>query len=153
MADIELVIKIPEKTVNEIKDNAMLAGSISSDIRWDVTRAIENGILLPKCNGKLIYVDAVSEEIKKLKIIFGTDKAGKFFKWVKVKEVLRTIRDMPPAEAIPKVDVVDMLEKLYMKIEELDTPSDDSYDAGIVDCEKIIQEKINVLKVNKEQEE
>lgn len=46
MADIELVIKIPEKTVNEIKDNAMFAGSIPSDIRWDVTSAIVNGIPL-----------------------------------------------------------------------------------------------------------
>ena len=43
MSDIELVIKIPEKTVNDIKDNAMFAGSISSDIRWDITNAIVNG--------------------------------------------------------------------------------------------------------------
>lgn len=48
MADIKLVIKIPEKTINEIKDNAMFAGSISSDIRWDVTSAIVNGTPLPK---------------------------------------------------------------------------------------------------------
>lgn len=45
-----------------------------------------------------------------------------------------------------KADMVAMLEELYMEIEELDTPSDDSYDAGIVDCEKLIQEKINSLK-------
>ena len=45
-------------------------------------------------------------------------------------------------------DVVAMLTDLYMEIEELDTPSDDSYDAGIVDCEKLIQEKINSLKEN-----
>jgi len=96
--------------------------------------------------GRLVDVDAVSEEIKKLKIIFGPDKAGKFFKWVKVKEVLRTIRDMPTVEAIPKADVMDMLEKLYMEIEELDTPSDDSYDAGIVDCESLVQQKIDKLR-------
>lgn len=144
--DIELVVKIPKKTVNEIKDNAMLAGSISSDIRWDVTSAIVNGIPLPKGNGRLVDRDAVSEEIKKLKVIFGPDKAGKFFKWIKVKEVLRTIRDMPTVETIPKADVMDMLEKLYMEIEELETPSDDdSYDVGIVDCESLVQQKMNEL--------
>lgn len=54
MADIELVIKIPEETVNEIKDNAMFSYSISSDIRWDVTSAIVNGTQLPKGHGRLI---------------------------------------------------------------------------------------------------
>jgi len=60
----------------------------------------------------------------------------------------------PTVEAIPKdqyearlkADMVAMLTELYMEIEELDTPSDDSYDACIVDCERIIQEKINKLK-------
>jgi len=51
-------------------------------------------------------------------------------------------------EARLKADLEAMLEELYMEIEELDTPSDDSYDAGIVDCEKLIQEKINNLQVN-----
>ncbi len=56
MADIEVVIKIPEKTVNDIKDNAMFAGSISSDVRWDVTSAIVNGTPLPDnaTNGDVI---------------------------------------------------------------------------------------------------
>lgn len=40
---MQLVIDIPEKTVNEIKDNALFAGSILSEIRWDVTSAIVNG--------------------------------------------------------------------------------------------------------------
>lgn len=47
-----------------------------------------------------------------------------------------------------KADLEAILTDLYMEIEELDTPSDDSYDAGIVDCEKLIQEKINNLQVN-----
>jgi len=63
MADIELVIKIPEKTVNEIKDNAMFSGSISSDIRWDVTSAIANGTPLPEGYGRLIDADEVVKEI------------------------------------------------------------------------------------------
>ena len=104
--------------------------------------------------GRLVDADAVSEEIKKLKVIFGPDKAGKFFKWIKVKEVLRTIRDIQTVEAIPKgqyearlkADLEAILTDLYMKIEELDTPSDDSYDACVVDCEKLVQQKINALK-------
>lgn len=43
---MKLVIDIPEETVNEIKDNVMFACSIPSDIRWDVTSAIANGIPL-----------------------------------------------------------------------------------------------------------
>ena len=59
MADIELVIKIPEKTVNDIKDNAMFAGSISSEILWDVTSAIVNGTPLPKGHGDLKDADTM----------------------------------------------------------------------------------------------
>lgn len=51
MSDIELVIKISEETINEIKNNAMFDVCISSDIRWDVTSAIENSIPLPKGHG------------------------------------------------------------------------------------------------------
>ena len=50
---MELVIKIPKKTVNEIRDNAMFAGSIPSDILWDISRAIVNGKPLPKGHGRL----------------------------------------------------------------------------------------------------
>ena len=62
---------------------------------------------------------------------------------------------VPTVEAIPKADyetrlkadLKAMLTDIYMEIEELDTPSDsDSYDVGIVDCEGLIQEKINALK-------
>ena len=50
---VELVIKIPEKTANEIKDNAMFAGCISSEILWDVTGAIVNATPLPKGHGDI----------------------------------------------------------------------------------------------------
>jgi len=43
---MKLIIDIPAETVNKIKDNVMFTGSISSDIRWDVTSAIVNGIPL-----------------------------------------------------------------------------------------------------------
>lgn len=64
MADIELVIKIPEKTVNEIKDNAMFAKEIASSIKWDITSAIVNGTPLPKGHGRLI-TEPTKEEIGK----------------------------------------------------------------------------------------
>lgn len=47
-----------------------------------------------------------------------------------------------------KADLVAMLEELYMEIEELDNPLDydfEGYDTCVVDCEKLIQEKINAL--------
>ena len=61
MADIELVIKISEKTLNEIKDNTIIVGSISSDIRWDISHAIANGTPLPKGHGRLIDADILEE--------------------------------------------------------------------------------------------
>ena len=61
---MEIVIKISEKTVNEIKDNAMFADSISSDIRWDITSAIVNGIPLPKGHGKLKDIDKFLKRVE-----------------------------------------------------------------------------------------
>ena len=58
MADIELVIKIPEDTVNKIKDNIMFA-AIPSEILWDVTSAIVNSTPLPKGHGRLKDVDKI----------------------------------------------------------------------------------------------
>ena len=65
MADIELVIKIPEKTVNEIKDNVMFAGSISSEILWDVTDAIVNSTPLPKGHGRLVDASDLLKSLMK----------------------------------------------------------------------------------------
>ena len=45
---MKLIVDIPEETVNEIKDNAMFAEDIASNIRWNVTGAIVNGIPLPE---------------------------------------------------------------------------------------------------------
>lgn len=61
MADIELIIKMPEKTVNAIKDNAMFAGTIPRDILWDITSAIVNGTPLPKGHGRLGDLDALKK--------------------------------------------------------------------------------------------
>lgn len=54
MADIVLVIKIPKETINEIENNVMFGGGISSDVRCDVTEAIVNGTPLPEGQGGLI---------------------------------------------------------------------------------------------------
>ena len=96
--------------------------------------------------GRLIDADVLSEEI---------DSWG--MNIYEPSDFTDAIDDAPTVEAIPKADyenrlnadMVAMLTDLYMEIEELDTPSDDSYDAGIVDCEKLIQEKINSLKEGK----
>lgn len=72
-----------------------------------------------------------------------------------IDDIKRRIRtEVPTVEAIPKdqyearlkADLEAILTDLYMEIEELDTPSDDSYDACIVDCERLVQQKINSLK-------
>ena len=45
---MKIVIDISDATVNEIKDNAMFAEDIASNIRWNVTSAIVNGIPIPQ---------------------------------------------------------------------------------------------------------
>lgn len=60
---MQIVIDIPEKTANKIKDNVMFAGTIPSEILWDVSRAISNGTPLPAGHGRLIDAD----ELKKHK--------------------------------------------------------------------------------------
>lgn len=40
---MKLVIDIPEEIITKIKDNAMFAPNIDSDIKWDITNAIVNG--------------------------------------------------------------------------------------------------------------
>lgn len=62
---MKIVVELHEETVNKIKDNAMFAGDISSDIRWDITSAIVNGIPLPKGHGRLIDADALRESLNK----------------------------------------------------------------------------------------
>lgn len=74
-----------------------------------------------------------------------------------IKQFDKRHDDCPLIEAIPKAeyetrlmaDMVAILEELYMEIEELDNPLDydfEGYDTCVVDCEKLIQQKINSLK-------
>jgi len=67
------------------------------------------------------------------------------------------VRAQPTVEAIPKdqyerrlkADLVAILTELQLEIEELDNPLDydfEGYNQCAVDCEKLIQQKINSLK-------
>ena len=64
---MQIVIDISEKTVNEIKGNAMFNGmfvsTIPSEILWDVINAIVNGTPLPKGHGRLIDADDIDNHI------------------------------------------------------------------------------------------
>ena len=62
---MKLIIDIPEDTAKEIKDNAMFAESIASQIKWDVTSAIVNGTPL----------DDVKSEIDKAQEPYQTSTA------------------------------------------------------------------------------
>ena len=55
MADIELVIKIPEKVYKSILDINALGCGVS-----DIKNIIRNGTPLPKCHGRLIDADALN---------------------------------------------------------------------------------------------
>jgi len=71
MADIELVIKIPEELKNKI-DNAN-EDNYSFYIRWFETTlycAIKNGTSLPEGHGRLIDADAL-DEAKEMVDTFG----------------------------------------------------------------------------------
>ncbi len=59
MADIELVIKIPEGIMEYIKNNSCLSVVYSDE----VTRAVANGTPLPKEHGRLIDADYLREKI------------------------------------------------------------------------------------------
>lgn len=55
MADIELVIKIPEEIIENIKNS----GCLSVIYNDEVAKAIISGILLPKGHGRLKDVDKI----------------------------------------------------------------------------------------------
>ena len=59
---MKLIIDIPENTAKEIKDNAMFAESIASQIKWDVTSAIVNGTPFDS------VIEDIKAEIAKIEI-------------------------------------------------------------------------------------
>lgn len=60
MADIELVVKIPERIHYGIEKGITVNGSKASQILID---AVKNGTLLPKGHGRLGDLDALREEV------------------------------------------------------------------------------------------
>ncbi len=63
MADVELVIKIPE---NVYYDTFQYVESLaSSDFELLMMRAVKNGTPLPKGHGRLIDADRLKEEMEK----------------------------------------------------------------------------------------
>ena len=54
MADIELVMKIPEEVYNKLPE-----AELGSNIIEDVLEAVENGTVLPKGHGELIDRDKI----------------------------------------------------------------------------------------------
>lgn len=53
---MQIVIDIPDKTANAIKDNVMF-GVIPSEILWDITSAIVNGTPLDKIRAEISSLD------------------------------------------------------------------------------------------------
>ena len=66
MADIELVIKIPEKKLRIIKDK-IYCGIYDAELY----KAIENGIQLPKGHGRLVDANEVIKIANKTKDLHG----------------------------------------------------------------------------------
>lgn len=64
MADIELIIKIPEEMYQKIKETNMVIGGRRSGERFDyiLFNAVNTGTPLPKGHGRLIDADAVLVE-------------------------------------------------------------------------------------------
>lgn len=60
MADVELVIKIPEDDYESIKDDAKNFLSMPAHKVPSLYKAISDGTLLPKINGKTDYLKGIT---------------------------------------------------------------------------------------------
>ena len=92
-------------------------------------------------------------------VMYGEDITKAWTTAVQQASVIQEVREKAWVEAYDSfkkeyenrlmADMVAMLEELYMEIEELDNPLDydfEGYDTCVVDCEKLIQQKIDKLK-------
>ena len=62
MADIELVIKIPEDVYTRLFDNGIQDNEIAVDDVCEMARALRLGTPLPKGHGKLVDLDQMCED-------------------------------------------------------------------------------------------
>ena len=92
-------------------------------------------------------------------VMYGEDITKEWTTAVQQASILEQVRQKAWVEAYDsfkkeyenrlKADMVAMFTELYMEIEELDNPLDydfEGYDTCVVDCEKLIQQKIDKLK-------
>ena len=61
MADIELVIKIPEDVYTKLFDNGIQDNEIATDDICEMARSLRQGTPLPKNHGRLIDADALKK--------------------------------------------------------------------------------------------
>jgi len=66
MADVELVIKIPEETYNFLKGGSFIVSGERNGktILQQFCRAIYNGTPLPENHGKIVDIDKLLEEMR-----------------------------------------------------------------------------------------
>ena len=65
MADIELVIKVPEELYEAYKGRPPMLGDAGMDM---IARAIANGTPIPKGHGKLVDVNSIPEEDRNITV-------------------------------------------------------------------------------------
>lgn len=73
MADVELVIKIPDEVYEHAKEQ-----SEDSYDEWDAMRAIANGIPLPKGHGRLIDADKLVPDCQEDFVCYDDDEHNEF---------------------------------------------------------------------------
>ena len=71
MADIELVIKIPEELYYLVQNKLDFNGDLDNQKIKTIMLAIDNGIPLPKGHGRLIDVDTL--EFRNVTVSYGYD--------------------------------------------------------------------------------
>lgn len=148
MADIELVIKIPEDVYKLCQEKELISKDDYKVIIWD---AIANGTPLPKGHGRIGDLDALRKEISS----WGMND-------YEPSDFIDAIDDAPTVEAIPKADyearvkadMVAMLEDLDLRLEEMENPflarvsgsSKYGWEHGVKNSRFVIQEKLNALR-------
>ena len=152
MADIELVIKIPEETYEYWKEHKH---------EYILAEAIANGTPLPKGHGRLIDADIClnkawqnfyKQEDDHRHLNDYDIMRDQYYEQSGFECCQQTIVNSPTVEAIPKADYenrlkTDMVAILTEINEHWD--NDPSYIEGLHDSEMVIQQKIDNLKENK----
>ena len=127
---MQIVIDIPENTVNAIKDNAMFAKPIADQIQWDVTSAIVNGTSLPKGHGRLIDADVLLDKTVRRNSAWNsiTNSEGKTLEEI--------VSEMPIIQSVP-IDVLDKIRE-QIELEKLGYPPSAGYYRAIIKVLQII---------------